>query len=337
MPLWSKAPRLILLVPFAALLTAQSCVPGGPPSWKAYASLTASTAALPVRLVVGPSVTLADAQSQANAVGCGVEIVLSGTLTGNLLLTPHCPDPEGLGIRVRGPATLYGGIRVSCAEAGCGWVSVEQLAVVSTLDDAYDVSGYGRMAVINATGQVSGAYSNVLTAHDQSALLALNTSGASLGSDLAPPVALIQRSSATLIGRGTFTTASAPNDEVISLGGGSMGGAVRATVIGHSLVCRVSPQSSIDFAPGMNGSVSLESGVLQHGCPAEALLDGTRTAVTWRMLRDRLAGLTLASPGGEDSDLALEIDSADGVLIGLAVPIPAWVDGSGTTAVTVAD
>jgi hypothetical protein len=313
MLLGKKAARMLLLV-LAALTSAQPGAAAGHPSWKSYASLMASEAVLPVRIVVGPSLSLAAAQSQANAVGCGVEVVLSGTIAGNLVLTPRCRHAEQLGIRIRGPATLHGGIRVSCAQPGCGWVSLEQLSVVSTRDDAYDVDSYGRMAVINGTGRVSGAFSNVLTAHNDSQLLALNTSGTSLGSDRASPVSIIQRAHATLIGEGTFTSASAPRDEVVSLGGESTGGAVRITLIGHRLVCLV-----------------------QHGCPVEALLAGRHRTVTWRMLRDRLAGLTLVAPGAGARDLAFDIDSIHGVSIGLAVPVPAWVDGVGAAAVTVAE
>jgi hypothetical protein len=289
-----------------------------------------------VQLVVGPGLGLAEAQAQANAIGCGVDIVLSGTVTGNLLLTPRCPFPTQLGIRVRGPATLIGGIRVSCVGADCAWASFEQLSVVATLDDAFDVGDDGRMAVIGSTGVVSGAYSNVLTAHAQSWLLALNTSGASTGPDRAPPVAIVQNAKATIIGRGTFDTASAPNDSVVALGG-SNGGSVRATLIGHRLACSAAQQSSIAFDPGAGGTVNLETGVLDHGCPAHAVLDRVRERVVWRILRDRLLGLTVASPMIDRSDMQVEIDGTNGVLVGLAVPIPAWVDGFGALAVQVVD
>jgi hypothetical protein len=332
--------RLLLLVAFVAPLVASTCGGGGvsgPPSWETYADLVASTAALPVQLVVGPGLTLADAQAQANAVGCGVEIRLSGTVTGNLVLSPRCPDPNQLGIRVRGPATLLGGIRVSCLGTDCAWASLEQLSVSTSLDDAFDVDGDARMAVIAGTGSVSGAYSNVLTAHDRSWLLALNTSGSASGTELAPPVAIIQSASVTAIGRGTFNSASAASDEVVSLGGSS-GGTVHATLIGHRLVCgTTTSQASIDFNPGTNGTVFLDSGVLEYACPVEAMLTRSGERVVWRMLRDRLPALSLASPMAAGSDFDVEIDSARGVMIGLAVPIPAWVDGTGVAALRVAD
>jgi len=331
--------RLLLLAVFVAPLVASTCSGGvtGPPTWENYADLVASTATLPVQLVVGPGLPLADAQAQANAIGCGVEIRLSGTVTGNMVLSPRCPDPDQLGIRVRGPATLLGGVRVSCLGADCAWASLEQLSVSTTLDDAFDVDGDARMAVIAGTGSVSGAYSNVLTAHDRSWLLALNTSGAASGADLAPPVAIIQNASATLIGRGTFTSASAPNDEVVSLGGSS-GGTVHATLIGHRLVCGAGMgQASLDFNPGASGTVFLDSGVLEYACPVEAMLTRSGERVVWRMLRDRLPALALASPMAAGSDFDVEIDSARGVMTGLAVPIPAWVNGTGVTALRVTD
>lgn len=331
--------RLLLLLAFVAPLAAAStCVPGGgTPTWQTYADLVASTATLPVQLVVGPGLTLADAQAQANAIGCGVDIRLSGTITGNLMISPRCPDPNQLGIRVRGPATLIGGIRVSCLGTDCAWASLEQLSVTATFDDAFDADGDARMAVIASAGSVSGAYSNVLTAHDRSWLLALNTSGSASGTELAPPVAIIQNASITAIGRGTFTSASSAYDDVVSLGGSS-GGTVHATLIGHRLVCGTTAnQASIDFNPGANGTVFLDSGVLEYACPVDAVLTRPGERVVWRMLRDRLPALALASPMAVNSDFDLEIDSAYGVMVGLAVPIPAWVNGTAITALRVVE
>ena len=131
------AARALLLSLLCAFLLAPTCDGGGGGggirSWEVYASLTGSSAVLPTVLTVGPGLSAEDAIEQANGIGCGVEVRLSGVVAADeLVAVARCPDPDQLGIRIRGPATVLGGVRSFCDGPDCAWVSAEDLTVIAS-------------------------------------------------------------------------------------------------------------------------------------------------------------------------------------------------------------
>lgn len=327
-----------MLALLCLLLLAPGCPPGGSQGgilrWEAYADLVSSTPILPVVLEVGPGLSLADAETQANALGCGVEIHLPGPATGDLLLSARCADPDALGIRVSGPGPLSGGIRAYCVGPDCAWVSVEGLAVTAANNDAFDADGEAKLAVIGSTGWVSGLYSNVLTTHGDSRLLALNVSGGVTGADVAPPIAITADSRATLIGTGSFSTGFAPYDGVVNLGG-SNGGTSHLTLVGVRLSCAGTQQSSVDFEPGGGGHATLESAQVTFDCDPDLRLNGLSEHVSWQSIQDDLAGIQITFPAELNSRIELDLSAHNGVDLTLAQPIPTWVDGAGASVVRV--
>lgn len=313
-----------LLAAAAALVLLGLAVTSPPPSLAARArpsaapvpttddlyALTRSAAGpLPVVLQAVDAASLQSAVAQANALGCGVDIDVYGTISQTFELRPRCPDPEDLGIRVRGPATILGGIRVACYGSDCAWASLEGLHVEVTDDDAFDVSGDARMAVLEGTALVDGGQANVLTAHDASRLAAFDCSGSSVSSVFAPPVAIIQNARALVAGRGQFSSGTASRDSVLHLGGAS-GGHVLVALLGQHLHCGAPDQFAVDLEPGPSGLSQLFWGMGIGDCPTDYLLNGT------------------------DEGARIEV-FGDGQRMALPFPLPAWLLGSAASQVDV--
>lgn len=228
-----------------------------------------STAVLPVVFQATDAASLATAVDVANQIGCGVHIDVSGSIIANLVLTPRCPDPDALGIRLRGPANLYGGIVANCQGSDCAWASVEGINVVANNDDAFDANYDGRLAVLDSGGEVDGAYSNVLTAHGRARILALATFGRSVATVSSPPLAFIQDSRAIVAGGGEFRTGTAAKDVVLTVGGGNPGSHPVVAVIGHRFRCGAPGHFSIGFEPGIGGHSELWWGNGNVDCPID--------------------------------------------------------------------
>lgn len=230
---------------------------------------TRSVAVLPIVFQATDAESLGVAVAVANQLGCGVHIDVSGTITANVELTPRCPNPDDLGIRLRGPATLNGGIFAGCEGPDCAWASVEGLSVVSTNDDAFDASRDGRLAVLDSEGEVDGRYSNVLTAHQNGRILALASSGRSISSEASPAMAFIQNSRAIVAGPGEFRSGTADRDSVLLVGGSNPNSHPVVALIGHRLRCSREGQFSIGFEPGIGGHAELWWGNGIVDCPID--------------------------------------------------------------------
>ena len=263
--------------------------------------ITSSLEALPFNFHATDAESLTIAVEVANQIGCGVHIDVSGTITANIVLTPRCADPDALGIRLRGPATLYGGIFAGCEGTDCAWASVEGFQVVATDDDAFDASKDGRLAVLDSYAEVDGLYSNVLTSHGSGRILALSSSGRSIASQSSPPLAFIQNSRAIVAGTGEFRSGTAANDFVLLVGGSNPNSHPLVALIGHRLRCGGDSQYSIGFEPGIGGHAELWWGNGSVECPID-------------LYRGWQESATLTTFGS-------------GRPMPLPFPIPAWVRG----------
>lgn len=234
--------------------------------------ITQSQAELPIVLHATDAASLRTAIDIASAIGCGVHIEVSGTIAADVVLTPRCPDPDALGVRLRGPATLYGGIFAECEGPDCAWASVEGIRVVSTDGDAFDVSHDGRLAVLGCDAEVDGRFSNVLTAHQNGRILALATSGRSVSSEPSPPLAFIQNSRAIVAGTGEFRTGTADRDFALVVGGGNPESHPVVALIRHQLRCSRDGQFALGFEPGGRGYSKLLWATGRAFCPIELRL-----------------------------------------------------------------
>lgn len=259
---------LLVLSGALAALPAEAGRPRAPAiSSTVLSGITRSQAELPLTLQATDAASLQLAVDVANLIGCGVHIDVAGTITANLVLTPRCPNPDDLGIRLRGPATLYGGIFAGCEGADCAWASVEGLRVITTDDDAFDASRDGRLAVLDSEAEVDGQWANVLTAHQNGRILALASSGRSISSTIAPPLAFIQDSRAIVAGSGEFQTGTADGDITLLVGGTNPASHPVVAILGHSLRCSREGQSAVAFKPGGGGNAELLWANTQALCP----------------------------------------------------------------------
>lgn len=272
------------------------------------AGITRSQAELPFVLPATDAASLATAVDIANGVGCGVQIDVSGTITANVVLTPRCPNPDDLGIRLRGPATLYGGIFAGCEGTDCAWASVEGLRVIATNDDAFDASRDGRLAVLDSVGEVNGAFSNVLTAHQNARLLALASSGRSLSSETSPPLAFIQDSRAIIAGLGEFRTGSKVGDSVLLVGGGNASSHPVVALLGHTLGCSVAQQNAVASVPGPGGHSTLWWAGAKPKCPISLDLHWNEGATIESFGAGQRMPLPFAIPSWLDGTAYLEVD-----------------------------
>ena len=271
-----ERPTRAVFVAVALLGCAASAPPAeaGQPRLPAISStvlsgITRSQVELPFVLEATDAASLKSAVDFANWVGCGVHIDVSGTITANVVLTPRCPDPDDLGIRLRGPATLHGGIFAGCQGPDCAWASVEGFHVVTTNDDAFDATHDGRLAVLESEGEVDGLYSNVLTAHQNGRILALASSGRSISSEMSPVMAFIQNSRAIVAGSGEFRSGTADRDFVLLVGGSNPNSHPLVALIGHRLRCGREGQFSIGLEPGIGGHAELWWGNGIVHCPID--------------------------------------------------------------------
>ncbi len=291
------------------------------------AAIARSVLQPPTRLTASDAASFASAVTQANALGCGVEIAVSGSFVSNAVLTAVCPSRDELGIRVIGPASIEGELVADCTGPGCAWVSFEGLEVTNADGDAFDCDGSARMAVLDSTGDVTGPFNNVLTSHGSCEMLALGVSGSSGGSERGPTIAVIDGSKATIVGTGEFVASDTPFDAAVLLGGSAVG--TRLAILGHLLTCRASGQYALDFEPLAGGSSAVTSGRLSANCPADLRLSAGETA-SWSSFFDAVSYL------GSPPDVELVVDDTSASrLVELPVAIPEWVDGRRWTHVRV--
>jgi hypothetical protein len=288
-------------------------------------SIRRSLPNLAVTLFADDSISFREAVREANTIGCGVEIQLSGDIVSNATFEAHCADPNALGIRVIGPAQIEGELRSRCTGPSCAWVSFENLLVENAAGDGFDCALDGKMVVLDSEANVTGPFNNALTGHGACRFVAIGVEGSSSGPDAAPTIALVDDSQGTLLGDGVFVSSSATRDSVVHLGGHS-GGEVRLSIIGPVLTCRAADQFAIVFRPGFGGVTELVSSMLVANCPIDLRVQTAQTAV-WASHRDSIPGI-VDSPSTGDSEVTID-DSRGKRTLELPVALPDWLTGEG--------
>jgi hypothetical protein len=220
--------------------------------------VVASVATLPNQVAVYDASLFEAAVANATC-GTHIDVYVPVVLHKQVRFNADCTSPEALAIRVDFHGNPF--VAELSVETGTGWVSIEK-AVCTNGPSGFEADCYqstldGSLALIGSSGYAGGGVQhNVVTGHDDSRLLVINSDATGVGALQGPVVAPVHSSRMTWVG----------NDLIegivpINIGGGGLD--TRVTLIAVTLSTTLPGGLAIDFAPHSAGTGGLKTARIQ--------------------------------------------------------------------------